>query len=506
MGVANSKAEVNVKKLLIKNFKSFKDFELDLTNLNMIVGRNGSGKTNLIEALKLYKMVLDYLRGKEVNPFLDWWGYNNVAWKGNEKNPIAVGFQYDVEYDEEKVEATYELICSGVGGEFKILKERLEIPDKFIIETTGNRWNIFPNEKYTKYFQEKDYKIKYQYPLRSFLFRKFRNLWHHDHLEKIDREKFEEIEELIKESWKNYLEYLKKNPKMEIKSRDLLIGKMIDNLRTANYDIEDAQEMFQDEVGNNISENIHVDFSELVELDKYEDLKDLIQEYPIFEYAVGDMMNELAQLISYGMLGAFKIAEKSIIITGMDYKSLKTPAPLRKEFVISEDISNLASVLYSLGKGRAPERVDRAVKHIFGENCSIYLEPTPDGRIHLKFTEGGDEWNPPSIPKGLYKLIALELALEHGAPILAVDEIENSLHSEAIEYFIDELKDSYSVGVMTTHSPAVMDFSKPEEIVIFEKDSEGATQPKRFGESEELSNKLKDQGITLSEYILYGES
>jgi AAA15 family ATPase/GTPase len=42
---------VNVKRIHIKNFKSVVDLSLDLASINVFIGENGSGKSNILEAL-----------------------------------------------------------------------------------------------------------------------------------------------------------------------------------------------------------------------------------------------------------------------------------------------------------------------------------------------------------------------------------------------------------------------------------------------------------------------
>jgi len=40
-----------IEKIHIKNFKSIYDLELDVGRVNLFIGENGSGKSNLLEAL-----------------------------------------------------------------------------------------------------------------------------------------------------------------------------------------------------------------------------------------------------------------------------------------------------------------------------------------------------------------------------------------------------------------------------------------------------------------------
>ena len=55
---------MNISKIEIKNFKSFKDISLDLNNFNTLIGESASGKSNFIEVFKFLKDICDdYKKG-----------------------------------------------------------------------------------------------------------------------------------------------------------------------------------------------------------------------------------------------------------------------------------------------------------------------------------------------------------------------------------------------------------------------------------------------------------
>ena len=80
-----------LKNITISNFKSYKECKIELCNFNLLVGPNGSGKTNLVELFKLLKGIY---KEKEISPFLPWRGYQNVVWKQDETLPIAVNNEF----------------------------------------------------------------------------------------------------------------------------------------------------------------------------------------------------------------------------------------------------------------------------------------------------------------------------------------------------------------------------------------------------------------------------
>ncbi len=79
------------------------------------------------------------------------------------------------------------------------------------------------------------------------------------------------------------------------------------------------------------------------------------------------------------------------------------------------------------------------------------------------------------------------------------------LHPEAIEYIVNELKNSNSIVIATTHSPAVVDIVDPEDLILFEKDRESKTVVKRVKNAGSVKRWLAEQRITLSEGWLYDE-
>ncbi|MGQ4915603.1 MAG: AAA family ATPase [Candidatus Asgardarchaeia archaeon] len=510
--------KVDVKKFWVRNFKSLKDFELDLEKVNVLVGKNGSGKTNVIEALKLFKMIIDYFKGIEVNPFLEWWGYNNVVWKGNEHLQIIIGFDYVVEfvsYNEKKwkTNARYEIVLTGIGGDFKILKEKITVPSTIELINTPQSMEIIlgENAKTDITFNSSEYFIADKI---DSLYEPFRNRKNKAVFEK---ELIDELNHLFKEVVNQIVNGLKLKS-----SNSIFFLKEIANTYKF-FPYEEEIDWYIDFVyGEVIYATLVNKIRSLLEDSRfYTNFKIL---YEIFEYAKSHKNSILIQkLINItlhavtkllmksvysvvgAIIGAHNIANKLIILKKLDYKSIRDPIKLRREDILAEDGSNLTAVLYSMGKGRIPERIDLAVKYAFGENCIIHIEPTSDGRAYIKFFERGFELNPPAIPDGLYKLIALEIALEYNAPIIAIDDFENSLYADVIRYILDELRNSSSKAILTTHSPAVMDFADPSEIVILKKDENGETKAYRFKKPQKIQELLKKEGITPSEYIIYKE-
>lgn len=52
-----------IKSLKIKNFRGIQSLELNFTDLNMIIGNNGTNKTNILEALN-FALLPSYLANR----------------------------------------------------------------------------------------------------------------------------------------------------------------------------------------------------------------------------------------------------------------------------------------------------------------------------------------------------------------------------------------------------------------------------------------------------------
>ncbi len=180
------------------------------------------------------------------------------------------------------------------------------------------------------------------------------------------------------------------------------------------------------------------------------------------------------------------------------------PVPLPSYPLLDIYGGNLPRILFSLyqHEGKFPETVQRIIEKIFPE-ISLQFEFLPDGRITIKAKEQSLEFLSPNLSAGLFKILTISTALSLKTSMLLIDELENSLHLKSIEVLIDEFRNSDTTVIVTTHSPAVIDLCKPEEIIIAEKKG-FETILKREPNPEELKKKLIESGVSLSEYYFYG--
>jgi len=426
-----------IKKVWIKNFKSLKDVEIELRDFNLLVGPNGSGKTNIIEAFKLIKKIRSM---SQVNPFTEWWGYQNVVWMGQEELPITIGFEFEIS----GYEASYEVSITGHAGKFEVLREVIDVFKVVTIERSGNTIRIRHNPDFINAFfaDIKDTQIASKIPGRRDL---------------IDKTYEAELQDsFILTGWsalyhKNWAVLTLSIPQME-GELPTVISPVVETFSRA-------------------------------------------RERKVALPLVGLIISE-------------RFLEPKILLRQLDFKAIKSPKPVKRDTVLVEDGSNLSNVLHTIYMEKGlPSRVKSVINAVFGEDKEIVIKPalTDDGRVYIRMYEGEHTLYPPMVADGFWKLLSILLAIETKPALLIIDELENSLHPRALEYVVTELKNSGCTVIAATHSPAVVDMVKPEDLLLVSKNPDGETEVRRIKEPEKLRSWMSEYGITLSEGWLYGE-
>ena len=111
-----------LQKICVENFKSLKNFEINLGKFNVLIGANGSGKTNVLELFKFINLCISPVRNPPY-PFAPWWGFNNIVWSSKEDLPISFTLQYSMH----GTVMNYSAQISGTGGKFLFLSEKYTI-------------------------------------------------------------------------------------------------------------------------------------------------------------------------------------------------------------------------------------------------------------------------------------------------------------------------------------------------------------------------------------------
>ncbi len=442
----------------VENFKSLKNVEVELRGFNVLVGENGSGKTNFIEALKLLKKIVTEETIPRV-PFRDWWGYDKIVWRGDVSKVIR--FELVVDYPRVKGgRVRYEVYFSGEGGTPIIHLERISLLNYFTVERRGNGVRVVYDPKYLRELKN----------LRGKFAAVFKDRVMVDGL-------------------------LSENP--------AFVPVKIDRSRTFLSKYR-SQLMFTPYVGS-------MDFREIVKSGYFPCFIErklfvvfparMIEDRRVLEMFERRMpvMNFVRDMIRY----LYNFIDRIVVLRQLYLERIKAPAVPAGANEIGEHGEGLVGFLYSQFVSRGvSERVGRALANLF-PGFRLSFELTSTGEVLLEVFEDDLKLYPPMVPDSLLKVLAVMAALDMKPSILAIDEIENHLHAEILEYVLDELRNSDSTVIVSTHSPAVVDLVDIGDLCFVSKDA-GGTKIGRVRDVEAARRKLSEAGITVSEGWLYG--
>ncbi len=123
---------IKLKSISIENFKSIEKLVMEARDINVIIGKNGTGKTRLLEAIKLISDCIAYDNPSDY-PFLKWWGYDNVVHRQMQQNPISFSLQFSID----NFDALYSATISGAGGSMRFIEERISVDNMVDIQRHG---------------------------------------------------------------------------------------------------------------------------------------------------------------------------------------------------------------------------------------------------------------------------------------------------------------------------------------------------------------------------------
>ncbi|MDB9305745.1 AAA family ATPase [Nodularia spumigena CS-591/12] len=112
-----------IHKLRLENFLSYgsEGEEIELQPLNVLIGANTSGKSNLIEALGI-------LRATPIDlpaPFRQGGGVSEFLWKGGQENPVAT-IEATLDYPQIPQNLNYKVSLTEVGQRLELIDEAIE--------------------------------------------------------------------------------------------------------------------------------------------------------------------------------------------------------------------------------------------------------------------------------------------------------------------------------------------------------------------------------------------
>ncbi|MBZ0174141.1 MAG: ATP-binding protein [Candidatus Methanoperedens nitroreducens] len=431
--------------------------------MNVVVGANASGKSNLIEAFRLLKKI--YV-DKDPFPFLEWWGYNNVVWQRKEELPIIMGLLFDIE----EYDVYFETSFTGTGGKFQIFKEVLDIRGFLKFEKEGEWLTIKHDVKASEYFM--------------------------NNLNKYETSKGAKIK-------------LKKIKGSFTEGTKLRVGSELRLFEYASRKLSWTGDIFTDK---NTSHSLmlsvfKVPKESIITGERSEEITILCpaiecEEELGFKEGTILLFNALYTIAANIISLTF---DKQLILYPLNIRLMKVPQQFRREETIKEDGTNLASVYHTiyLKEGKVPEEIYNPLSLVFPK-IDVRPHITDDGRVMIKFFENGFDLLPPNTSDGIYKILTVLIAIYLKPPLLIIDEIENSLHPETLELILDTIKASDIQAIITTHSPVVVDMTEPDDMILVEKER-GESRFKRIKDPDKIRDFLKEKGITFSTGWLYGE-
>jgi hypothetical protein len=140
--------------------------------------------------------------------------------------------------------------------------------------------------------------------------------------------------------------------------------------------------------------------------------------------------------------------------------------------------ANLPAVVRYM-RGNHPTAWDAtmvAMRDIMPGLAGIRTEFTADRELTLIFEESGTKgWTANEVSDGTIQSLALFLCLfDPRVPLVMIEEPENSVHPWIVKTFVDACRRVTEKQVfVTTHSPALIAYLKPEELDVMWRDDSG---------------------------------
>lgn len=454
---------MKLKSIRLRNWKAFKDCTVELNpSLNVLVGPNASGKTSLLEAFKFLKKALGEITSPYA-PHLEWWSYRNIVYGNDETQPITFELTFECP---ENYTAKYEVTFLNIEGTVKPYRETIELEGVVKIIKEGERITIAKN---------RDYLRQHEDDVRNEIFNRIKR--YGVKLETILRET---ETGLVPRAVISLLGFLEREPWMWLHYGPwtLMTGEKLALTRIWLTEYETT--LYEERIKRKTAYLV-APFLESVN-------------EPLFKYVV-DRLD--------------KFFRKILFIRHLDMGKVREPSVFSGQPTPSERGENIALIIANMtlkGAGRLPEPIEESIKNLY-PNFTLRPQITTDGRVFISIYDAlyGAEIHPPSIPDGFYKLLHILSAVESNPSILLIDELENSLHSELLEYIIHELKNAEIQSIAATHSPIVVDVAGLENLILLERTPEGSIA-KRVENIEEVKKWMKEKGLTPSEMWLYGLS
>ena len=216
-----------------------------------------------------------------------------------------------------------------------------------------------------------------------------------------------------------------------------------------------------------------------------------------------DQVNELANLFE-----SFRVFE-------IDAKQAVLPSGRMRTLLLQPNAANLAAYLYALQLER-PDLVEAIGDDLAAVAPSVRglrVRPFGAGSEHgflVEVQEAGFSSATPlsATSFGTVRALALFAMLHDPSPprLTCIEEIDHGLHPHALDRVVDRLRSASQRTqiIAVTHSPALVNRLDPEELIVFERNTEtGETVVPKI-DSSKIQLAGKEQGLGLGEMWFSG--
>lgn len=213
-------------------------------------------------------------------------------------------------------------------------------------------------------------------------------------------------------------------------------------------------------------------------------------------------LSSLNDPIRYPLVGYFALQVRNWAFYNFVPSLMEAPLPVRKDLRLQERGENFGAVLHSYHSefGSNFREIEEWLRRAMPEISSLLTGLTEGGQTFAQIEESGLNVRIPSwaMSDGTIRLIA-HLLVAFGAsppPLICFEEPENYIHPHLLELLAHILKKASTRTqiLLTTHSPYLLNFLEPEDILIVEK-HEGATEVSRPKDPGAIKEVLKTLGL-----------
>jgi predicted ATPase len=176
----------------------------------------------------------------------------------------------------------------------------------------------------------------------------------------------------------------------------------------------------------------------------------------------------------------------------------------KKNLILEKTGRNLAQVLLSLHNERPKtfDKIEEILRQAIPQIDELLTPLTEEGDTYIAIREKGFDspFNYFQVSDGTLKLLAYITAIaSEEANVVCFEEPENFIHPRLFELLVEVLKGSDKQIILSTHSPYLVDFVEPEDVIIVEK-KDNATVTSRIKDGDKLKERLAELGLALGEY------